>query len=163
MSPQFGSQTGNVLSRDDVNASRPDMVMFRVLFAVAGVLSGHPHPAQCEHWLEVKSKMFGEQLAVIAGLAVGADLVYGDRPKETTFRRLLHMCSSVDLDRNFGFRSAQNYRESLGLHRDSPPEDDIVEQVLMTEREAVLCHSAHVAAQQAQSSGRSAVILVGVL
>jgi hypothetical protein len=161
MSPQFGSQTGNALSEEDINTSRSDMVVFRTLFAVAAAISEHPHPEQCEHWQEVKSRLFGEQLAVIAGLAVGADVVYGDRPKETTYRRLLHMCSAVDLDRNFGFRSAQNYREALGLERVAPAKDDIVEQVLMIEREAVLCHSTCAAAKQAQESGAAAVVVVG--
>ena len=44
----------------------------------------------------------GEQLAYIAGLAVGAPLIFGDRPKELTYERLMTLPSLADLDQTFG-------------------------------------------------------------
>ena len=44
----------------------------------------------------------GEQLAYIAGLAVGAPLIFGDRPKEQTYERLMTLPSLADLDQTFG-------------------------------------------------------------
>lgn len=36
-------------------------------------------------WDQVKGNMNGEQLAYVAALATGAELVFGDRPKNITF------------------------------------------------------------------------------
>ncbi len=46
----------------------------------------------------------GEQLVYIAGLAVEAQIVYGDREKADTYRRLDTIPSIVDLDRAFGLQ-----------------------------------------------------------
>ena len=162
MSHEFGARTGNELRRDDAHSGRPDMIMFRMLFAVAGKLSEVTHPEKSEHWQEVKARMYGEQLAAIAGLTVDARLVYGDRPKDVTYRRLAALCDAAALDASFGRRSTRNLQEALGW----PPQQDVadvrcpVERVMMLEREAVLCHSG-CAAGEAAPSGRSVVLLVG--
>lgn len=44
----------------------------------------------------------GEQLAYIAALALDAALVFGDRPKQVTYQRLMTLPSLSDLDRTFG-------------------------------------------------------------
>lgn len=161
MSPEFGNATGNVLSISDADSARADMVMFRVLFAVANALRQHDAPLESDTWQEVRTKMYGEQLAVIAALTVGAQILYGDRPKALTYKRLLHCCSAADLDDAFGRRSAQNFREMLGHRTDGHSDvSSMVENVLMTEREAVLCHSASAAAESAEP-GSSVVMLVG--
>ena len=46
----------------------------------------------------------GEQLVYIAGLAVDAQIVYGDRVKADTYGRLDTIPSIVDLDRAFGLQ-----------------------------------------------------------
>jgi hypothetical protein len=165
ISPEFGAATGNVLSTLDADSQRADMVLFRVMFGVADALSRHDDPLDSEEWLEVKSKMYGEQLAVIGALATGAALIYGDRPKDTTYRRLLRCCSTAELDASFGARAAQNFRELLGDEGDGEQRvsaEDPVERVLMAEREAVLCNSAHAAAASVEEAGSSVVVLVGV-
>ena len=163
MSAEFGSATGNVLSASDADSSRADMVLFRVLFAVADALRKHTAPAESETWREVQTKMYGEQLAAIAALTVNADIVYGDTPKALTYKRLVHCCTARDLDLAFGRRSARNFREMLG--RGEEPADGVdvcpVERVLMAEREAVLCHSACVAAEATGGPDGSVVVLVG--
>lgn len=45
----------------------------------------------------------GEQLAYVAALAVGAALVFGDRPKRETWERLL-LPSLADLDAAFAWQ-----------------------------------------------------------
>lgn len=160
MSHEFGAQTGNELRRDDVNSGRPDMIMFRMLFAVAGKLSEVPDPEKSAHWQEVKARMYGEQLAAIAGLTVDARLVYGDRPKAITYARLAALCDAAALDRSFGARSTRNLQELLGWPTQAPEGTCPVERVMMLEREAVLCHSGCTAGA-AVPSGRSVVMLVG--
>ena len=44
----------------------------------------------------------GEQLVYIAGLTVGAQIIFGDRVKADTYERLNTIPSVVDLDRAFG-------------------------------------------------------------
>ena len=72
----------------------------------AGALAALPGVAS-------SSGLPAERLAAAAGLALGARLVALDRPKETTLRRLLHLPSTRDLDRAYGARVRQSYRELL--------------------------------------------------
>lgn len=48
--------------------------------------------------------MPGEQLAYVAALAVGAPLLFGDRPKRETYARLSSHASLSDLDAFFGWQ-----------------------------------------------------------
>jgi hypothetical protein len=160
MSPEFGSCTGNTLTAADAAAGRSDAVALRMLFAVSEFLRSVSNPAATPEWREVKQLMYGEQLAAVAALTVGARLVYGDLPKDVTFRRLLHRCSAVELDRSFGHRSAQNFASLLGQDIPSLP-DDGAERVLMADRECALCHSIEAAAIGTAGSGRGVVAVVG--
>ena len=56
----------------------------------------------------------GEQLAYIAALTVGAALVFGDRPKELTYQRLMSRPPLSDLDRTFGAQ-VRSHLSSLPL------------------------------------------------
>ena len=160
LSPEFGSKTGNTLCSQDADAGRSDATALRMLFAVSNALRNVTVPSQSADWTEVKQRMYGEQLAAVAAMTAGANLVYGDVPKEVTFQRLMHKCNSTDLDRSFGHRSAQNYAMVLGKEP-STLTDDPVEQVLMTERESALCYSMDKAASEAAAIGRSVVAVVG--
>lgn len=164
MSPEFGAKTGNVLSARDVDSQRSDMVMFRMMFAVAAALEQEADPVASAQWQEVKSKMYGEQLATIAAVSAGSTLVYGDRPKDITYKRLVHMCSAAELDAAYGARQNRNMREMLGMPKKRC--DDgltaVPERVLLAEREAVLCHSVQRAARSAAADS-SVVALVGLL
>lgn len=161
MSSEFGSTTGNVLTAADAKAGRSDQVALRTIFAVSKYLSSLKNPSEAAQWGEVKEKMYGEQLAAVAALTVGARLVYGDLPKDVTFRRLLHGCSVTDLDRSFGHRSAQNFASMLGQHIPDL-EDDQAEKILMTDRECALCHSIDLAARGTAPTGRGVVAIVGM-
>lgn len=55
-------------------------------------------------WQDLQRQFMGEQLVYIAGLAVDAQIVYGDRVKADTYRRLDTIPSIVDLDRAFGLQ-----------------------------------------------------------
>lgn len=46
----------------------------------------------------------GEQLVYVAALGVSADIVYGDRPKHDTYRRLWEATSLAELDYAFGLQ-----------------------------------------------------------
>lgn len=48
--------------------------------------------------------MPGEQLAYVAALAVGAPLLFGDRPKQETYARLSWHASLSELDAFFGWQ-----------------------------------------------------------
>lgn len=61
-------------------------------------------------WAQAASNFNGEQLAYVAGLAVGAPVLFGDRPKSLTYRRLWHALSSEDLDAAF---EDERVREAL--------------------------------------------------
>lgn len=161
LSPEFGASTGNTLCAQDADAGRSDATALRMLFAISDALRSAKAPSQSAEWTEVKQRMYGEQLAAVAAMTAGAQLVYGDVPKAVTFQRLMHLCNSVDLDRSFGHRSAQNHATVLG--KDLPAlDDDPVERVLMNERESALCFSIDKAAAEAAASGRSVVAVVGV-
>ena len=60
-----------------------------------------------------KQQYGGEQLAYIAAIAVNAELVFGDMPKEVTFRQLLGGPTLRDIDEAYARQSWLNYRELL--------------------------------------------------
>ena len=67
-------------------------------------------PAQLATWdaMCTGSGLVGEQLAYVAALAIDASIVYCDRPKEATYRRL-HEQGVADLDYAFGQTAWSNY------------------------------------------------------
>lgn len=133
--------------------------------------SGRWDPSNSSIWAEVVRGcgLWSEQLVYIAALTVEARLVYGDRPKDITYRRLYSSANAVALDRAFGDQIIQNYREYLehaGVKAAAAPgagvslapgsvvgSDDApsaalaataspagsVDHVMMDEREAVMC------------------------
>lgn len=50
---------------------------------------------------DLQENFASEQLAYIATLAVGADLIFGDRPKRLTYDRLLTLPTAAELDLAF--------------------------------------------------------------
>jgi hypothetical protein len=62
-------------------------------------------------WAQASQNFNGEQLAYVAGLAVGASVLFGDRPKEQTYRRLWHGLTAEDLDAAF---EDERVRETVG-------------------------------------------------
>lgn len=97
----------------------------------------------------MKKQFPGEQLAYIAALAVDAPLVFGDRPKAITYRRLLAR-SPIALDEAFGRICAQNYAEMVPQWPHSEgPFDDCFWSILTEERNMVLAASLQRAAAEA--------------
>ena len=61
-----------------------------------------------------------EHLVYVAALCVGIPIIFGDRPKNVTYNRLLHGSSLKDLDHAFGVHSASNYVGVLNRLGNSP-------------------------------------------
>lgn len=96
-------------------------------------------------WGNVRSNYNGEQMAYIGALATGAPLVFGDRPKDITYRRLFGLATPKQLDEGYSWNAHQNYRTYLGLPG-LPYDPDtlpVTEQITMQEREAVMLHVVH--------------------
>ncbi|KAK9792062.1 hypothetical protein WJX73_001677 [Symbiochloris irregularis] len=62
---------------------------------------------------DLAANFSAEQLAYIATLAIGAPLVFGDRSKRETFKRLLTIPTNVELDSAFGLQASLNALELL--------------------------------------------------
>lgn len=62
-------------------------------------------------WQQACENFNGEQLAYIAALATGAHLVFGDRPKHITYRRLWDVPTLHQLDEAFACQAIANYQE----------------------------------------------------
>jgi len=78
---------------------------------VAHQLRLEAHPLETSpFWENMKTQLPAEPLVYAAAFAVDARLVFGDRPKETTYRRLVSCPTLAELDQTFGNQSARNYR-----------------------------------------------------
>lgn len=157
---EHGAATGNVITRHDQVAG-PEAFFFRMFLSMAAALEAEADPAASAVWGRFKDQLFGEQIGYVAAFATGARLVFGDRPKEVTYRRLLHMTNVRELDETFARQSAANYLELITGREPPPDNDSTVERVMMRERDAVLCSSLHAAAQDAMGTGKCVVALVG--
>ncbi|KAF8062895.1 hypothetical protein HT031_003733 [Scenedesmus sp. PABB004] len=60
-------------------------------------------------WQQAAGQFNGEQLAYVAAFATGSQLLFGDRPKATTYKRLFAIPSLADLDAAFGAEAAALY------------------------------------------------------
>ena len=98
-------------------------------------------------WQHAKTQLPAEALVYAAAFAVDARLVFGDRPKEVTYRRLVSTPTLAELDETFARQSARNYRLLLPEsheHATLPEPDasaDAFERVCIEERDAVLAHT----------------------
>ena len=116
---------------------------------LAGRLASLPagSPERTAFWQALSQHFAGEQLAYVAALSRGARLVFGDRPKRETVRRLLdgRVLSAADLDRAVAAQAARNTLESLTGGVAPPP--SVADgggfgrayDVLVRERDAAIC------------------------
>ncbi|EFJ39743.1 hypothetical protein VOLCADRAFT_121785, partial [Volvox carteri f. nagariensis] len=147
MGPEHGAQTGNVIRCGD-RVADPTAAFYLRMFCQIGVTLQEFKDGDFTEsplWNQVRCSYNGEQLAYIAAFATGAPLVFGDRPKGVTYRRLFGLTTIPQLDQGFSYAAVQNYRAFLGL---SPlpydPENlPVTEQIMMQEREAVMLHVIH--------------------
>ncbi|KAL4449447.1 hypothetical protein ABPG77_007091 [Micractinium sp. CCAP 211/92] len=167
-----GSAHGNTICRADcltfAHASAPGSHEQRArMFAQYGVqLADMAHPLGSHLWHDLSQgsrALYNEQLVYVAAFAVGADLVFGDRPKQITYSRMLWLPSIVDLDQAYGAMSASNYAD---LARQQPParrqlgSTSATEGALLGERDAVMLSALHQASLRCGEGG-SVVGVVG--
>ncbi|KAF6258087.1 hypothetical protein COO60DRAFT_1460861 [Scenedesmus sp. NREL 46B-D3] len=95
--PEHGSQPGRAVTcRDQVQGAR------RSSNGARGI------------WSQAAGQFNGEQLAYIAALASGSQLLFGDRPKAITYKRLFDCPSLAELDTAFAAEVAAE-REAVML------------------------------------------------
>ena len=101
-------------------------------------------PEKTAFWNALSMHFAGEQLAYVAALSTGARLVFGDRPKRETVRRLLCDLTAADLDQAVAAQAASNTLESI-THSVAPPPPlggggfGKAYDVLVRERDATIC------------------------
>lgn len=164
-----GSVTGNAFTVEDCLRMTPGPggmpdARTLVIGRLGAQLSEFPDPASTSAWADLVAtpQFFSEHLAYVAAFASGARLVHGDRPKTTTYQRMLWCPSIVDLDSAFGMESAGNYHSLVSNMR--VPKDSespsLTERIFITERDAVLLQSLHDASLEA-GAGSTVVGVVG--
>jgi hypothetical protein len=123
-------------------------------------------PLEAPLWQQLRVAAPAEQVALVAALARNAPLVFGDRPKEATFRRLAS-ASAVELDAALGRQCVANFESLLpappiwhAQECDGRGGDDVFERVVLRERDAVLADSLRAEARLA-GAGRAVVGVLG--
>lgn len=168
---QHGAQRGTVLNFAEIFASihvggmsgADEALQF--ITRVAHQLRLEEHPLEkSPFWAQMKTQLPAEALVYAATFAVDARLVFGDRPKETTYRRLVSCPTLSELDQTFGNQSTRNYR--LLLPEDHPEaaipppkEDDMFEKVCISERDTILAHTIR---EEAAADGKSGEVVAVV-
>lgn len=169
---EHGDATGNVVTFEQgvsammVDASSaPEALIF--VTRLAGALRGELEPmAKSPQWESMKSQLPPEVLVYAAAFAVGASVVYGDRPKAVTYRRLMAAPTVQELDATFAKQSERNYR--LLLPEDHPlakkaneRTHDCFERIIIDERDRVLASTIRECADKVDANG-TVVAVVGV-
>ena len=117
-------------------------------------------------WAQMKTQLPAEALVYAAAFAVDARLVFGDRPKDVTYRRLVSVTTLAQLDETFGNQSARNYRlllpEDHPQAKIPPPSPgDQFEKICIDERDAILAHTIREEAAMADAGPGAVVAVVG--
>jgi len=167
LNPSHGSETGNVATLENCLKLIPEGVRDSQTLGIAQIaarLQLQENPSTCSVWKELiaSDMIYSEHLAYIAALTKGSLLIHGDRPKLTTYQRMLQCPSIVDLDTAFGIQSVSNYHDlvsSMQLPKD-PETPSLTERILIEERDAVLLKSLHEASLNA-GTGNLVVGVVG--
>ncbi|GAX79476.1 hypothetical protein CEUSTIGMA_g6917.t1 [Chlamydomonas eustigma] len=137
---EHGAQSGNAIIQGEAIAEGQDAFFLRIFSQVAEQLKQEGGTwINSSLWQNVNLYHRGEQLAYITAFAVGAKLIFGDRPKDITYRRLAALTSSQDLDEMFGKLCQDHYRGLVNIQPTPMESELIAHNILMTEREAVLC------------------------
>jgi hypothetical protein len=169
---EHGDATGNALNYEagvsammvDANAA-PEALVF--VTRLAGALKGEVGPIEdSPQWAHMKSQLPPEVLVYAAAFAVGATVVYGDRPKATTYKRLMSTPSLAELDGTFAAQSERNYR--LLLPPDHPlagaanqRANDCFERIIIDERDCVLASTIRECADKVEGD-ETVVAVIGV-
>lgn len=165
LNPSHGSETGNTVDLENSLRSMPDGGIRDPqtlgIAQLAARLKDTGDILSSDVWKELvaSNMIYSEHLAYVSALSVDADLVYGDRPKLTTYKRMLFQPSLADLDVAFGLQCVSNYHDLLS---DNPMEkscQNLTEKILFEERDAVLLKSLHDASLKVGDNG----LVVGVV
>ncbi|GMH43564.1 hypothetical protein BSKO_11486 [Bryopsis sp. KO-2023] len=164
VTPTHGGANGRVFSCAD-DEEEEGLFMRQMICATVRELQKLDAVIGSDLWKNLEVNMNGEQLAYVSALGVGADLIFGDRPKIDTLLRLAKLATITDLDYAYGEQSKSNYLDlALGGHiRERKTSlDDVgrVEAIMLLEREALMCQAIHQACQDVGSGG-SVVGVVG--
>jgi len=151
LTPEHGARPGNTVSCRDRVVEGPGAFFLRMFCQVASALQEEAAAAggdilATSLWQQVRVGQYrGEQLVYIAALATRSLLVFGDRPKDITYRRLYTVPTLAQLDAGYEAQAAAAYRVMLGEAvpgempgRDVAEAGCLVDQILMQEREAVM-------------------------
>lgn len=148
ISLEHGSQTGNVVTFCDGLRSNAlgDSATLGNCCRLAAQLQQIESTAIAPVLQRLGETLFAEQLVYAAAFAVGAKVIFGDRPKKETWKRLDTLANAIDLDTYYGEMVDRNYRLLLdptkGCARNLDPRKvGIVERILLLERHALLCRS----------------------
>uniref|UniRef100_A0A383WDL8 Uncharacterized protein n=1 Tax=Tetradesmus obliquus TaxID=3088 RepID=A0A383WDL8_TETOB len=112
--PEHGSQPGRAVTcRDQVPGAAG--MFLRVFCQIAAALQeqGAAALAPGAIWSQASGQFNGEQLAYIAALASGSQLLFGDRPKDITYKRLFDCPSLAELDAAFAAEVAAVHSANL--------------------------------------------------
>ena len=166
LNPSHGSETGNILDLESCLRSVPDGVRDPQTLGMAQLaarLKDTGDILSSEVWKDLlaSNMIYSEHLAYVSALSVEADLVFGDRPKLTTYQRMLMCPTLADLDIAFGAQCASNYHD---LASSTPFQKEfgtinLTEKILFEERDAVLLKSL----QDASMKAGSGSVVVGVV
>jgi len=134
---------------------------------LAGMLLGELEaPEASEQWANMKTQLPPEVLVYAAAFVVRATIVYGDRPKRVTIKRLVSEPTLEALDGTFAKQSERNYR--LLLPSDHPlaseasaRTNDCFEEIIIDERDRVLAATIRECVRKTQK-GEKVVAVLGV-
>lgn len=143
MTPEHGSLSGNLIGCGDWVQGSAAFWLRNFCAIAEQIREGGPAGWRSDGgvWRQIVQYHNGEQLAYISALAAGTHLVFGDRPKDITYRRLYCLPTIAQLDQAYAAQVVSNYQDTLGK---APPKYEPlaasrVQQILMEEREAVMC------------------------
>lgn len=166
-----GESTGNTIDLDSALEAVNDPLADRQTFGMASIAARlrdaeraeTPTPIQeSETWQNLinSNMVYSEHLAYVAALSVGAGLMFGDRPKMVTYRRMLCCPSLADLDAAFAIQCWSNYHDLFSGTALEKTSDVLTEKILFQERDAVMLKSLHEASVNA-GEGNTVVGVVG--
>eukprot|EP00798_Chlamydomonas_sp_ICE-L_P005965 gene5965-5248_t len=144
INPAHSSVPGNGIDPKEIPVTDDSQAFFVRMFAqVASQIKEHGGDEPVNHpvWDQVRCNYRGEQLAYIAAFTTGAKLIFGDRPKDITYRRLFSIPTVEDYDLAYGDHVCGQYRHLLGLPEAqyTPSSMALAEKIMMQEREAIMC------------------------
>eukprot|EP01023_Acetabularia_acetabulum_P010138 TRINITY_DN1461_c0_g2_i4.p1 TRINITY_DN1461_c0_g2~~TRINITY_DN1461_c0_g2_i4.p1 ORF type:complete len:356 (-),score=55.92 TRINITY_DN1461_c0_g2_i4:281-1348(-) len=142
VTPMHGSKTGNIFEVDGFEVGA-GMELKQMISGTGIYLKNMEKDIiSSMEWQQIKHQYYSEFLVYIAAVAVGADLVFGDIPKQTLLQRLYKDTSEKDLDWDFGIQNTRNVVETLyDSMYDISMSQGKVHELMNLQREACIANS----------------------